>query len=380
MAPWVIPAILTAAAAGKGYLSYKSGLRDASNARRSAAATQSYYNQLAANLAAQPIMPFIPPYIADHSYKISAALEEHMGNMALARAENQAEQLEADAIKQQALAQRRAIQERDVGRGMVSDAVAAVTAGGGVTADVSEILADMSATAEYNALSRLWEGDDAAQKLQYDADMAVYDGRVQQTASIWNANVITAQGVHANEMGALANMAAQAEYNQYLADRDMQIRNLRLEGQYAYETGRAEAKRLKSRAKWGAVGSLIDVGIAASGFIGAFPKKTPYTNPARPHTGMPVPKYGGFKTTAFTPSPHRGMAVPKYGTLGGMKTSNFNITRNVAPGPNTVVNPLTSSFSGARGSNIVDMPRGRSYRGAGMWGSVQKYKQGGGFR
>lgn len=89
--------------------------------------------------------------------------------------ENQAKQQEAEAKAQQATAQRKAIEERRQSD-IAASRARAVMAASGAGVDES-LLAGILGTGDYNVKAALYEGDTAAQGLNYQAQLSRYQGQ-----------------------------------------------------------------------------------------------------------------------------------------------------------------------------------------------------------
>lgn len=97
----------------------------------------------------------------------------------------QAAQLRQQAGQERAASQRQAEEERRAGRLAVSTARARAAASGGGAQDptVLKIYGDLAAEGETNALTALWEGEEAAKGLEMQAAGAQYEGAAANEAS-----------------------------------------------------------------------------------------------------------------------------------------------------------------------------------------------------
>lgn len=116
------------------------------------------------------------------------------GQQQYLNAQYRAEQLETNAGQERAVAQRGAIEERRRARLAQSRAVALGAAGGGTTADITDVLSGLDDYGEYNALSRIYEGEDAARQLEGGAQLALYEGRTNLAASNYEARNVKRKG------------------------------------------------------------------------------------------------------------------------------------------------------------------------------------------
>ena len=97
----------------------------------------------------------------------------------------QASQLRQQAGQERAAAQRQAENERRAGRLAVSKARAIAAGSGGGASDptVMNIYSDLAAEGETNAMTALWEGEEAARGLEAQAAGAQYEGAAAYEAS-----------------------------------------------------------------------------------------------------------------------------------------------------------------------------------------------------
>jgi hypothetical protein len=91
----------------------------------------------------------------------------------------QAAQLRQQAGQERAASQRQAEQERRAGRLAVSRAraISAGSGGGATDPTVLKIYGDLAAEGETNAMTALWEGEEAAKGLEAQAAGAEYEGQ-----------------------------------------------------------------------------------------------------------------------------------------------------------------------------------------------------------
>jgi hypothetical protein len=130
----------------------------------------------------------------------------------------QAAQLRQQAGQERAAAQRRAIEERRRGTLAVSKARAAAAASGGGAADptVLKIYGDLAAEGEQNALTALWEGEEAAKGLEAQAAGAQYEGASADYASRMTSKAYRRAGY----IGAVGNLLSGGSdfYSKYGGD------------------------------------------------------------------------------------------------------------------------------------------------------------------
>lgn len=114
---------------------------------------------------------------------------QYMGGRAAKKgAINDAKQLQKRAGQTRATAQRAAIEERRDAKYLMSRARALAAASGGGVSDPSvvNILGDIEAEGEYNALARMYEGETAAQSDQAMAKARRSEGNAAMNASYFN--------------------------------------------------------------------------------------------------------------------------------------------------------------------------------------------------
>jgi hypothetical protein len=128
------------------------------------------------------------------------------GNFAAESAKNQSRQLKAMALREEAMSQREAIEERRAARLLASNARAAFGASGaGVDGDptVDKILGEIETRGEYNALVAMYEGTMRARQQRFEADTVREEGRSAKKAAYLSA--ITDLGAGMWEQGAFTN-------------------------------------------------------------------------------------------------------------------------------------------------------------------------------
>lgn len=108
----------------------------------------------------------------------------------------EAAQLERNAGQERAAAQRQAIEENRQGRLAMSRARAlAGSSGAGVTdPTVTNILADLAAQGETNALTALWEGEESARNMEFQAAGRRYEGGQAKAAGDYTAKATRRAG------------------------------------------------------------------------------------------------------------------------------------------------------------------------------------------
>ena len=238
-------------------------------------------------------MPFIPapPYVG--SDQVAARLRQK-GKMSLNQAKRENERLEAEGKMARAVSHRDAIEAWKAGRITASDAVTAVVASGGTTDDISELLADVDATAEYNAMSRLWEGDMAATAAEFKGDMALHQGQVASLDAGYEADMAIADGNYQNAM-----IGYQNQWGQWGHDVDA------LNADHARKTAQKSAK----------LSGIMSMASVAASAYGQFANRPmapapaaispTATNTYRPSPGYNQARYG-------TPAPTPAMRNPGY--------------------------------------------------------------------
>jgi hypothetical protein len=110
--------------------------------------------------------------------------------------EYQARQMEANAKTENALAQRRAMQERRKANILQSNLQARAAAGGGGALDPSivDLGGDIAAEGEMRALSALWEGEERGKGLMAGAGAARYEGAQAARAGYMGAGATVLSG------------------------------------------------------------------------------------------------------------------------------------------------------------------------------------------
>lgn len=119
---------------------------------------------------------------------------------------NQQKQLNNVANTEQAISQRKAIQDRLEARLVESRAItgAAASGGGGTdTPGVADIISGINEEGEMNALTSLWEGDTRAAGLRYEGRVKRWEGKQAKKAAFISAggNFLSSLGGAAAGMG-----------------------------------------------------------------------------------------------------------------------------------------------------------------------------------
>lgn len=114
------------------------------------------------------------------------ALQQHKAGQAQSRlASVQAENYRSKAKQEQAVAQRKAYEHRKDAELRASRAIAVAAATGGTAQEKSvlELLGDISARGEYNALTETYQGDMKARDINYEAEITQEKGRSARRAA-----------------------------------------------------------------------------------------------------------------------------------------------------------------------------------------------------
>jgi len=119
----------------------------------------------------------------------SASNQLQMGDAQRKMAGYEASQLRSGANDAVAASQRNALEERRKARLLNSraQAVAASSGGGASDPTVANIMGDITAQGEYNALTALYNGDEQANYMRREADARIKSGRLAQSAAKANA-------------------------------------------------------------------------------------------------------------------------------------------------------------------------------------------------
>lgn len=107
------------------------------------------------------------------------------GNAAQASANYQAQQLDAQAKTERAVAQRQANEERRQKELVISRARAVGAASGG--GQDYDLLGDLEEEGEYRAATAMWEGEEAAKGRTNQANAARFEGKQAKKASRFKA-------------------------------------------------------------------------------------------------------------------------------------------------------------------------------------------------
>lgn len=130
-----------------------------------------------------------------------------------AQLDNQAEQARANAIQEEAFAQREAFNERKKGELVASRALAVGAASGVGVESLDNVFGDIGQEEEFRALDALFRGDRAAQNLRYQADLKVFEG--EQEARAGQVARRLAKSKALTQVLAGAGKAASAGYTSY---------------------------------------------------------------------------------------------------------------------------------------------------------------------
>lgn len=135
------------------------------------------------------------------------------GRQAKKAAEAEAKQIELAAMARRAAGTQDAYDQKQIGEQVMSDAVAAMAAGGGTVSD--NILAKIKTTTDYNVLSALFAGEQEAKGMDYAAKVKKFEGkmakRMATARSIINAGEAGAQAFMAVEGGGAPSRAPAAD-------------------------------------------------------------------------------------------------------------------------------------------------------------------------
>jgi hypothetical protein len=112
--------------------------------------------------------------------------------------DNEAAQLERAAISRKAVGTTMAMDQRQIGERVESDAIAAMAAGGGVVD--SDIVADIKSTTDYNVLSELFASKTESASMRYQAKMSKYEGKLAKRMG--TAKLITSIAIEGGKAAA----------------------------------------------------------------------------------------------------------------------------------------------------------------------------------
>lgn len=98
------------------------------------------------------------------------------GRQAKKAAEAEAKQIELAAMARRAAGTQDAYDQKQIGEQVMSDAVAAMAAGGGGVSD--NVLAKIKTTTDYNVLSALFAGEQEAKGMDYAAKIKKFEGKM----------------------------------------------------------------------------------------------------------------------------------------------------------------------------------------------------------
>ena len=124
------------------------------------------------------------------------------GEFAAKQAKAQARQLRQIANRQEAIAQREAIERRREARYLASRATAMAGASGAGVEDptVQNILGEIDAQGEYNALVALYDGSMSARQTRMDADARREEGRMARRGAYLSAIADLGSSLYSNGM------------------------------------------------------------------------------------------------------------------------------------------------------------------------------------
>lgn len=143
------------------------------------------------------------------AYRQGGRAQERAGAYAETLAGRQAEVLLQEAGQRRAVSQREAIEQRRQGRFVESRATALAAASGAGVSDptITGILADIDTESEIRALYSMYEGEEAARGLEYDAQLALaageeahWSGKVAKRLAYSQANSALLSGAASGAM------------------------------------------------------------------------------------------------------------------------------------------------------------------------------------
>ena len=140
-----------------------------------------------------------------------AASIKAAGRVQKQQADYKANQLKQQAIQTRAASQRGAIEERRRGRLAQSRAEAVAAASGGSVADIDSTLAELGGVSEYNALMRIYEGEEAARGSETAANLALYEG----DTALWSARQRAAAARREGYSQAASTLAGSSLFDKY---------------------------------------------------------------------------------------------------------------------------------------------------------------------
>lgn len=134
----------------------------------------------------------------------SAKASRKQGRQALLIAQQQATDLERQAIETKAIAQRQAIDQREQGELLISRAQALAAASGGSATDqtVLDVIADIDGEAAYRAAMSMYEGERDAQTLRTEAGYVRQGGIIAKQESNARAKAYEMEAVSTLAKGA----------------------------------------------------------------------------------------------------------------------------------------------------------------------------------
>jgi len=98
------------------------------------------------------------------------------GRQAKKAAEAEAKQIELAAMARRAAGTQDAYDQKQIGEQVMSDAVAAMAAGGGTVSD--NVMVKIKTTTDYNVLSALFAGEQEAKGMDYAAKIKKFEGKM----------------------------------------------------------------------------------------------------------------------------------------------------------------------------------------------------------
>lgn len=115
------------------------------------------------------------------------------GRQAKKAAEAEAKQIELAATARRAAGTQDAYDQKRIGEQVMSDAVAAMAAGGGGVSD--NIMAKIKTTTDYNVLSALFAGEQEAKGMDYAAKVKKFEGKMAKRMATARSIINTGEAV-----------------------------------------------------------------------------------------------------------------------------------------------------------------------------------------
>lgn len=134
----------------------------------------------------------------------SAGASRKQGKQALLLSQMQARDMERQAVETEAIAQRRAVDQREQADLLISRAQALAAAGGGSATDptVLSIIADIDGEGAYRAAMEMYQGERDANILRQEAQYAVMGGSIAKKEADAKADAYTMDAIGSLAKGA----------------------------------------------------------------------------------------------------------------------------------------------------------------------------------